>query len=215
MLCQPLTIPGVAARLADEGVPVAAIARALGLPYADISNVLHDELAQGRIIELPKPDWPPGVTIRSHIPTIAITHKTSSDEIAIACRKMFKLTNLEAGFIVLLLKIEHVTKEKLHNVIETQRAARASRPDDMEMTDQKMVDVIICKLRKKLKVIDPEFIISTVWAGGYYIDRAVKEKFYAYLVTEGIRPTSLLDPVPDVHAGDSDGHVVGREHRAK
>ena len=194
---------GVAARMADEGVPIAAIARVLSIPFADVSDILHEELLQGNILEVPRADWPPGVKIRDHLPTIAITRKTSNDDIAIVCRKMFKLTNLEAGFVVLLLKVEHATKEKLHNVIETQRAARASRPDNMEMTDQKMVDVIICKLRKKLKLIDPEFIISTVWAGGYYIELPVKEKLYARLATEGVSLASAPNAASDVHAGHS------------
>ncbi len=193
----------LAARMADEGIPIGAIARILRTPFADTSDLLNDELFKGHIVEVPRPDWPPGVPVRHHLPTIAVTRKTSSADIELVCRKMFKLTNLEAGFVVLLLKVEHATKDKLHHIIETQRQARASRPDELEATDQKMVDVIICKLRKKLKVINPEFIISTMWAGGYYIDPPVKEKFYERLATEGVRPAGSPEPASALHAGNS------------
>ena len=194
MSTDPLILADAATNMANEGIPVAAIARVLLISYGYVTDMLHEALLQGHIAEMPRSDWPPGVRIREHIPTIPVTRKTSNAEIEIVCRKLFKLTNLEAGFVVLLLKVEHATKEKLHNVIETQRAARASRPDNMEMTDQKMVDVIICKLRKKLKVIDPEFIISTVWAGGYYIDPSVKEKFYVRLAAEGVHTGGVNPP---------------------
>jgi Transcriptional regulatory protein, C terminal len=129
----------------------------------------------------------------------------------IVCRKLFKLTNLEAGFIVLLLKVEHVTKAQLHHVIETQRLQRPSRPDNMEMTDEKMVDVMICKLRKKLKLIDPKFLITTLWGGGYFIEVPAKEKFYAKLAAEGVTPDGTSEPASAVHAGysRSDGDECG------
>jgi hypothetical protein len=195
--------------MADEGIPIGAIARVLQIPFADAAELLHEELAQGHIVQMPRSDWPPGVKVHSHMPTIPITRKTSNADIEIVCRKLFKLTNLEAGFIVLLLKSEHTTKEKLHHVIETQRLQRASRPDTMEMTDQKMVDVMICKLRKKLKAVDPDFLITTVWGGGYYIEVPVKEKLYARLATEGV---PAFDPAPGVHARSSgnDGVECGR-----
>ena len=214
MAADPLVLAHAAANMADEGIPVGAIARVLMVPYSDALDLLHDELLKGHIIEIPRSDWPPGVPVRHHMPTIAITRKTSSADIELVCRKIFKLTNLEAGFVALLLKIEHATKAKLHYVIETQRQSRASRPEELEATDQKMVDVIICKLRKKLKVIDPEFIISTVWAGGYYIDPSVKEKFYVRLAAEGVHPGGV-NPPSDLHAGDCNSDGIKRGHIAK
>lgn len=198
MSIDPSSLPSTAAHMADEGIPIAAIARILSVPFSAVHNILQDELLQGHITEMPRPDWPPGVRINEHLPTTPVTRKTSSGEIEIVCRKLFKLTNLEAGFIVLLLKSEHTTKKKLHHVIETQRLQRASRPDTMEMTDEKMVDVMICKLRKKLKAVDEDFLITTVWGGGYYIEVSVKEKLYARLAAEGV---SSPYAAPAVHAG--------------
>ena len=209
MSIDPLILAHTVANMAYEGIPIAAVARVLMIPYGDAYNLLREELLQGHIVEMPRADWPPGVKIREHIPTIPVTRKTSNAEIEIVCRKLFKLTNLEAGFIVLLLKSEHTTKGKLHHVIETQRLQRASRPENMEMTDEKMVDVMICKLRKKLKLIDAEFLITTVWGGGYYIEVSVKEKIYARLANEGVCATDPADRPPDVHAVGRDSHAPG------
>ena len=210
-----LSAVDVAGRMADEGIPIGAIGRIIRMPFADTAELLHEELAYGHITEMPRADWPPGVKVHSHTPTIPITRKTSNADIEIVCRKLFKLTNLEAGFIVLLLKVEHVTKKQLHHVIETQRLQRPSRPDNMEMTDEKMVDVMICKLRKKLKLVDGEFLITTLWGGGYFIEVPVKEKLYARLAAEGVRPGGAADGAPDLHAGNSGGNVPRNGHVAQ
>ena len=68
-----------------------------------------------------------------------------------------------------LLRRDEVEKETLHGVIEQQRMTRMSQPYDYAPTDPKMVDVIICKLRKRLKPHNVE--IKTLWGRGYFIDR--------------------------------------------
>jgi hypothetical protein len=49
----------IAVRLADEGVPLAVIARATQIPSADLRKQLQEALERGRIIEMPRNDWPP------------------------------------------------------------------------------------------------------------------------------------------------------------
>ena len=49
----------LAARLADEGVPICAIARALKIPSDDVRETLQDALGEGVIVEYPREDWPP------------------------------------------------------------------------------------------------------------------------------------------------------------
>ena len=195
------TLPQAAANMANEGIPIAAIARVLYLPFAEVNTILHEAITGGYITEFPRADWPPGQLRTARVPTVSI--KTSDQEVEFVCCKVFKLTRLEAGFVVRLLKLDHCDKEKLHHVIETQRLQRSSNPDSMEATDQKMVDVIICKLRKKLKDLDPEFKITTVWGGGYYIELPVKEKIYARLAAEGVRRAGASVQSPDVHQGNS------------
>jgi hypothetical protein len=49
----------VAIRLADEGVPLCAIARATRIPSDELREQLRAAQEDGRLIELPRHDWPP------------------------------------------------------------------------------------------------------------------------------------------------------------
>lgn len=212
MATPDLTFAAISARMAQEGIPVGAIGRVLLMSFEDTTAMLQEELAQGHIVEIPKSDWPPTARLSDHLPTVQ--RKVSDADVEIACRKMFKLTNLEAGFLVLLLKLDHADKAKLHHVIETQRLSRQTRPDKMELTDQKMVDVMICKLRKKLRTVDEVFIITTVWGGGYYIEPAVKEKIYDRLAVEGVvRHHAHISSEP-VHAVNGESDPSGSDAHA-
>ena len=76
--------------------------------------------------------------------------------------------------MIALLKVDRVEKLKLHHIVEQQRLFRSQRPNDLTPTDPKMVDVMICKLRKKLLVVDERFVIKTIWGGGYFMDPEVR-----------------------------------------
>lgn len=164
----------IATRAAIEGIPVGVIARILDRPFDVVYGVLIDKQAEGVIIEIPKSDWPPTAKMSDRQPSVQKI--MPEDDIKFLCHKIFGLTNLEAAFLALLMKHEHAAKEKLHHVVETQRQSRSAQPESMDTTDPKMVDVMICKLRKKLKRVDSEFLITTVWGGGYYIEPAAKAK---------------------------------------
>jgi two-component system cell cycle response regulator CtrA len=90
-----------------------------------------------------------------------------------SCQRALNLTRLEAGFMLVLLKRNEADKDTLHYVIETQRAMRRTRPDSVETVDPKMVDVIICKLRKKMKPLGIK--ILTLWGHGYYLEEGSRE----------------------------------------
>jgi hypothetical protein len=170
----------VTARAANEGIPTAAIARIVELPFDEVCELLTQQLARGEIGELPKSDWPPHARWSDRLPSTP--RSANSDDVEFQCRKAFKLTSLEAGFMMVLLRLGCADKEKLHSVIEQQRSTRAARPDKiMEVTDPKMVDVMICKLRKKLRDVDPKFVINTSWGKGYYFEPVVKESIFALI----------------------------------
>lgn len=157
----PPIASAIAIRMADEGIPVLAIARATRLPSDEVYEVLRDAVMRGVIIELPKDDWPIGTT-RTARNAFAGTPLEQDEELQIACARCFKATRLEAAVLAVLLKRNEVTKKQVHLVIE------AIRPgDNRDPTDPKMVDVVICHLRKKLKLYDLE--IETVWGIGYLI----------------------------------------------
>lgn len=174
----PDALVGPMVRAANEGIPVAAIARIWTLPYGAASGVLHNALSAGQIGEMPKADWPPAQKWSCRLPTVP---RGQSEAIEFACRKVFRLTPLEAGFMMVLLRYEHADKDKLHGVIEHQRFNRQQRPDSAELTDPKMVDVIVCKLRKKLRAVNPAFELTTSWGTGYYFETPIKDAIYAHL----------------------------------
>jgi hypothetical protein len=157
----------VAVRLADEGIPVLAIARATKLPSTDIYQALRTAVAQGFILEMPRDDWPPG-SKRADRLALAGTPLENEEDLKCACTRYFKTSPLEAAMLGLMLKRDEVTKVQLHAVIE------ANRPPGKEITEIKMVDVMICKLRKKLAV--HAVSIATMWGVGYFISRADREK---------------------------------------
>jgi hypothetical protein len=177
-------IIGCVVRAGAEGVPINAIARAMELPYDKVLLYLQRARKLGAISELSRPDWPATTTTTTRAPAVAQTVDTSHRsprDTEFLCRHVFRLTNLEAGFLVVLLRSLFAEKEKLHAVIEQQRAARPLRPLQQEVTDPKMVDVMICKLRKKLSGVSAPFLIRTSWGKGYFLDQSVKDGIYRML----------------------------------
>lgn len=172
----PVSTATIATRAANEGVPIAAIARIVQMPFESVSQHLQGALACGRICEMPKPDWPPSQSSAARLPSVP--RAAHPEDTEFQCKKLFKLTKLEAAFMMVLLRYDVIEKEKLHGVIEEQRAKRPLRPDKQEATDPKMVDVIICKLRKKLKDVDPSLVLTTSWGSGYYFDAAIKQAIF-------------------------------------
>lgn len=173
-------------RAAIEGVPVAAISRIflqdIGETYV-VLNYLH---SVGTIAEVPRADWPPGTRRNDRLPQYDTKGKPL--DVQFIAQRALKLTKLEAGFMAALLRCDHADKSMLHGIIEEQRLQRQQRPNKTEATDPKMVDVMICKLRKKMKDFDPKFAgcIKTVWSGGYYIDPPIKAAILAVLAQHGV-----------------------------
>lgn len=167
------TLYSVAVRAAVEGVPVAAISRIVGGSFATVRTILEDAYNKGAIAALPASDWPPGQNRENRMP--AVWREATPEAMEFACGKRFKLSKLQSGFVMVLLRCDSVDKPRLHAVVEAQRAARPTRPDNTEETDPKIVDVVICNLRKRLVAVNPEFKIDTLWGRGYSINPATKK----------------------------------------
>lgn len=159
-------------RMANERIPVNVIARSLNKSAELIRDSLDLLYKCGSIGEVPPPDWPPTARLSDHLPIRSPV--PSDDSVMFALRKLMKLTPLEAAFLSVLLKFEEADKTKLHMVIENLRQERQNGPNKMEQTDPKMVDVMICKLRKRLKQLDEKLVIKTMWGRGYYIEEPVR-----------------------------------------
>jgi hypothetical protein len=161
----PLVLRQLATRLAYEGVPVRVIARSILQSAELVADSLDEALSVGEITEMPAADWPPTARRADRLP--ALVAKESDEKRLLCCEKIFKLTKLQANFMLVLLKHNEISKDTLHRVIEQQRSIRRNRPDNPEQTDPKMVDVVIWNIRRKLKVHN--IAIVTLWGHGYYI----------------------------------------------
>lgn len=129
---------------------------------------------------MPRDDWLPG-SGRSQRAVFNGTPLEQEQALKCACARYFKASPLEAAMLTLMLKRTEVTKQQLHLTIEENRLGK-------EQTDPKMVDVMICKLRKKLKLHDIE--IETMWGIGYLIssahrERAIQKLLAAYEANNG------------------------------
>ncbi len=173
----PSKISVAAVRLADEGIPVRAIARSINLPSEDVYEILRDAIAEGRILDMPRDDWPPG-TNRANRSLVNGTGLEAEGALAIACARFFKASPLEAAMLATLLRRNEATKDQLHHVAERNRPA----PEGKAPTDPKIVDVMICKIRKKL--LPHGFAIETLWGHGYTMAVADRESVMKLLVKE-------------------------------
>jgi DNA-binding response OmpR family regulator len=172
--------------LADEGVPVRAIARATHTPSEEVYDVLRDAVGDGKLIELPQNDWPPGSLRRSRQQSGQSPLNLDDFTLRLACAKLFKMTRLQAAVFVAILRRPEITKDQIHDAIESTRHPTA------DPTDQKMIDVVICHIRKKLKGQD--FGLKTIWGQGYSMPRVDRDKALG-LLTAYFQPQQAPDDI--------------------
>jgi len=147
----------VMVRLADEGVPVSAIARAMQVPSAAVHETIGAALQAARLLESPPTDWPPGQPASRRAGRRVVYDES---ELTTALQHRYDITRQQALLLVVMLKRPRATKEVLH------AAAQAVHAPGHE-TSHKLVDVVICKLRKRMKRWGYE--VHTIWAGGYFL----------------------------------------------
>lgn len=172
-----------AVRAANECIPVNAIARILRQPGEEVWESLNDALQSGAIVEIPRADWPPTANRRDRVPTI-MKGPMDTDTMFKACMRVFKVTRLQATVLVCLLRHDHAEKSMLHSAIESRRIRRLAH--NMDETNPKMVDVVICALRTKLKEYDME--IKTAWGSGYYMNPVDRKKGMALIAASSLPP---------------------------
>jgi hypothetical protein len=168
---QPFDPVASIARLANEGIPIAVIARGLDAPSDVIRETIQAAIDCGKVTEMPRDDWPPTARRSDHLPSQLA--KEQERDLLTACMRAFAVTKLQAAFMLVLIKREEADKDTLHNVIESQRNIRRNQPDNMEQVDPKMVDVVVCNLRKRLRPYWPAAheTIKTLWGHGYYMEK--------------------------------------------
>lgn len=157
----PISVPDLAVRLADEGLPVRAIARSLKTPSDDIYLYLSEARDAGKITTIPRDDWPPGQT-RDNRQALKTPMLQDEEALRFSLVKAFRTTRLETVLLAALLRRDQLTRSQLHSVLEEHRTTHSEDP-----TNIKIIDVVICKMRKKLR--DHGIVIETIWAMGYTI----------------------------------------------
>lgn len=87
------------------------------------------------------------------------------------------LAESEAKLFGMLLAREAVTKDGAMHALYTLRT------DADAVVDDKIIDVFVCKLRKKLEPFD--LAIETNWGQGYFMTPAMKDRARALMKEQG------------------------------
>jgi hypothetical protein len=96
----------VAIRLADEGVPLCAIARATQIPSDELREQLQVAHENGQLIELPRHDWPPHDARPRRMVVEDRDHQTA------ALRVLCAATRTEASVLLDLVQKESICKAR-------------------------------------------------------------------------------------------------------
>lgn len=103
---------------------------------------------------------------------------SQGDDPGIALKMFFGLTMSENVILSELMRRESVSKQRASN------ALYAHRVDD-NIPEPKIVDVFVCRLRRKLKRHGVE--ITTAWGAGYYLTPEAKRAIEMW--TAGVEDT--------------------------
>jgi hypothetical protein len=143
--------------LAYEGVPQRAIARALQLPANEVGEVVTDAVARGIIAGPSESEWPQGSRAPRHP---AFAGPPLDEGALLAAAQSLALTKTQAALFLALVRRKFCTNEILHGIVESRRRAHSTP------TDHKIVRVMICSIRKRLR---GRYTIQTVQGSGYFI----------------------------------------------
>ena len=146
-------------RLADEGVPIKALVRVFRRPFDEVERLLKEAKDDGRIIDLPAPDWPSGARRDERVPTVVVARGRPSLDFILAVRRTFSLSATPATMLAELIWRGRASKAHLHEVIESE-------------AEPKIIDIFICKIRGKLAPF--QLGIETVWGWGYALEDDVR-----------------------------------------
>jgi DNA-binding winged helix-turn-helix (wHTH) protein len=152
-----------AVALADEGVPIKAIARALHTPSDKIRDWIEAALSNGKLLEVPRDDWPPHTRMQR---TPQFVKLLPEETRLFACMNLFKIPRTQAVLLLALLSRPYAPREYLHDALQHNRKSK-------EETSVKMIDVVLCNLRRKLRALNIE--IETIWGVGYRLPETSRD----------------------------------------
>jgi len=146
--------------LADEGIPVAAIARAIKKPSDDVRLILQEALDTGQIIKMPAAEWPHKADGRT--PTTERARAYDIDEKAKRLAIAFELHQQPARLLATLMLRGFATSEMLLTTI-----APESQSDNL-------IRVYMVTIRRALAKFAIE--IKTHYGVGISISEANRQK---------------------------------------
>jgi hypothetical protein len=138
----------IAIRLADEGVPLRAIARATDISSTRLYETLVEAKLSGRLLSLPRDDWPPGCPRDQRALQLSRLAAEHHDTLLLTIKRVFALPACAARLLMLLLQYEHVPHARVD-------------------IDHKALQVHICRMRKALQLHGLR--IETLWGYGYQL----------------------------------------------
>jgi hypothetical protein len=141
-------IPDIAIRLADEGVPLRAIARAIKMSSDLVRERLQMAQAAGKLLDLPRDDWPPGFPRDQRAQQLSRLVADNRDQLLIAIHQIFGLTPTEIGLLLVLIQHFILFKDRISDTMAS-----------------KTIDVHLCSIRKRLEPYGIQ--IETLWGHGY------------------------------------------------
>lgn len=150
----------IAVRLADEGVPLRAIARATQIPSDDLRLWLQEAKEEGCLIDLPRDDWPPGYPRDQRALELSRLMTLDRHVVHLLMRQLFSLAPMEIQLFLSLIQNTFIPKDRTG------------------MTPRTM-DVHMCKLRQRLR---PHGItIMTLWGYGYQLPADDRRRALDYI----------------------------------
>ena len=96
-------------------------------------------------------------------------------------------TGQRLGLSAAEYRLAHLLANSAPYAVKKDALLEARREDSLAMNDGvhiKIVDVIICKIRKKLKPYDIE--INTIWGIGYQMEKGDADRFYQLTYAEDV-----------------------------
>jgi hypothetical protein len=164
----------LAIKLADEGVPVRAIARAMGVSLADLREQFDEALLEGRILTTPRTDWPPRLQPSNQLP---ISKLSGIEERVLlgAVMRTFGTTECQSRLLLALIRRHELTREELHEVYNWRNGREVN-------TQMKILDVQFLRLKEALRRFDLN--IETLWGFGRRMSWDDRKKAFALLLAE-------------------------------
>jgi hypothetical protein len=156
MGCEALSLDTIAVAMADEGVPLRAIARVTKISSEILRERLRAAKDIGSLVELPRDDWPPGFPRDQRALQLSRLAARSRPELSATMQRVFGLPPTEVLLFPGLLQHDYLNK----NCVSGMAA--------------KTVDVHICQLRARLK--PHRIAIETIWGTGYRLEAAGRRR---------------------------------------